>query len=187
MAPSIQMYNNMANLSWDERKNISPHFNLLTIDGLHYQHLTKYILSLTQVLKKEQIIIIQNHEQVLDLISTDEQIVLTNIDHHHDIEYEHDTDNNITCGNWVKQLYLRNQCQSYFWIHNGNSILPPKTNEHYITSHIDLRDYDLATLMPPDMLILCLSAPWIPPEYQCLFLAWLDILNCIYDTHFDFI
>lgn len=36
MAPSIQMYNNMANLSWDERKNISPHFNLLTIDGLHY-------------------------------------------------------------------------------------------------------------------------------------------------------
>lgn len=186
MAPSIQMYNNMTDIPWENRRNISPHFNLLTLDGVHYQKITSYILGLTKALKAEQIVIIENHEQILDVIPTDDRIALTNIDHHHDIEYDSDTDDKITSGNWVKQLYLRNQCQSYFWIRNGNSSMPVEKNEHYLTSHIDLREYDLNKLMPPDVLVLCLSQPWVPPEYQPLFFTWLDMLNRIYDTHFDF-
>jgi hypothetical protein len=32
---------------------------------------------------------------------------------------------------------------------------------------------------------IVLSPPWTPPEYQYLFYCWMDMLNHIYNTHFD--
>lgn len=35
-----------------------------------------------------------------------------------------------------------------------------------------------------DIIIICLSPPWVPPKYRPLFYCWIDMLNRIYDTTF---
>lgn len=35
-----------------------------------------------------------------------------------------------------------------------------------------------------DIIIICLSPPWVPPKYRPLFNCWMDMLNRIYNTTF---
>lgn len=132
-------------------------------------------------LKKEQIHIIFDHDDVIQFLNPEESYIVTNIDHHHDCGYKQpeDVKESLNCGNWVK--YVPNLVK-YFWIKNPNSSLHP-TEEIQIAN---IGDINLNNLTICDELFLCLSMPWVPPNNRTLFYTWLDMLNALYGTHFDF-
>lgn len=185
MEPAIQLYNNCApSHGWEELTNTNSYGNILIGNYQTYQALTNFILNLTRTLKKEQIYFIYDHHDIIRFLDKNEQYIVTNIDHHHDRGYpskEHpEALNELNCGNWVN--FVPN-LQHYLWIKNPNSIeRSPEENDNAI----NFFDYHLDNLMPPDQLFICFSIPWVPPCNQPLFYTWMDMLNRIYDTHFDF-
>ena len=192
MAPTIWLYNNIVpQQKWNDL-NSSPYMQLATADLLHYHRLTNYLLYLTKKLSKDNIHFVLDHEQIaFKLAQTpEEKYVITNIDHHHDVAY-HDKDVPFiegppTCATCLKWLSERGMVERYRWINNGNSNgIFNKELEKFIDVTIDFRDFSFENQTDPDEVFIVLSSPWIPPEYQRLFYCWMDILNRIYDTHFE--
>ena len=192
MAPTIWLYNNMVpQQGWDDLLS-SPYMKLAIADLNHYQRLTNYLLHLSSILPKEKIHFVLDHEQIaFKLAQTpEEKYVITNIDHHHDVAY-HDNDIDYikgppTCATWLKWLADRGMVERYRWINNNNSTGVFKEElEKFINTTIDFRDFDFGNQTNPDEVFIVLSPPWTPPEYQYLFYCWMDMLNHIYNTHFD--
>lgn len=194
MAPSIELYNNKVPQSdWEESLLQDPYFQLATADLIHYHRLTYYLLYLTTILPKEKIHFVFDHEQIaFKLAQTpEEKYVITNIDHHHDIAYH---DNEIefiqgppSCANWAKWLIDRNMVHRYRWINNYNSApVYKKELEPLINTIIDFREFNFDNQTDPDEVFIVMSPPWVPPMYQNLFYCWMDMLNRIYNTHYNF-
>lgn len=185
MAPCIEIYNNMVpSLDWRELEKI-PQLKVLTADLIHYNRLTKYLIKLSNYIDKENIFFIENHAQIINYLKDDDQIDLINIDHHHDIGYFHKDNENdkLNCGNWVGYLLDNNILSSYTWICNENSI-DYKENKIIPYDKRYLFKLDLDTIPIPDKLIICLSEPWVPPNFRELFFVWIEIYNKIYNTAF---
>lgn len=181
MEPSIQLYNNIQKKEWNEITNTNAYGNILIGNYETYAKIVNLIFSLSTRLPKEKIHIIYDHHHILPFLSKDENYVITNIDHHHDIMYQKEN-TEINCGNWVSHVP---NLLKYFWIKNPNSIFPAFDDIPYTWA--DINTYNLNNLMTPDELFICFSEPWIPPNNQPLFYLILDMLNVIYDTHFDFV
>jgi hypothetical protein len=56
----------------------------------------------------------------------------------------------------------------------------------FIDSTIDFKQFDFDNYADPDEVFIVMSPPWVPPTYQNLFYCWMDMLNRIYDTRYDF-
>ena len=182
MAPSIQWYNGIVpKTSWKdiEKDPISQFFNA---DLIHYKRLTEWLIEQTRTLSKEQIVFITSHEKLVDYIDLEEFYEVVNIDHHHDLGYIKNENNSIDCSNWMKILYDKRIINKYTWINNFNSDAP--TSLEYPVDSKVLVDYNLSSIKP-DILIICLSPEWVPPSYHNLFYLWMDLLNFIYQTHFE--
>lgn len=183
MEPSISLYNNQVpGTDWNYLSSTNSYGSILIGNYNTYNKLTNYLLYLTKKLSKEQIHIIFDHDDVIQFLNPEESYIVTNIDHHHDCGYkqpEESKTETLNCGNWVK--YVPNLVK-YFWVKNPNSSLHP--TEEIQTA--DINDMNLNNLTICDELFLCFSIPWVPPCNQALFYIWLDILNTVYDTHFDF-
>ena len=178
MAPSIELYNNKVSpTGWEEIFVNNHQLMLSQADLTHYQRLTNWLLKAFEQIPKENVHFIQDHEHAINCIPKNENIVLTNIDHHHDVLYNKD-DIMLNCGNWVRALSDMGILQRYAWINNGNSA--PylfEENKDIINYTIDLREFNFDTLAVPDVLILCFSPMWIPPAYRPLFFTWMDFFN----------
>ena len=192
MAPTIELYNNLVpKQRWESMENENPLCALAYPDLTHYQNLVNYIISLLPKLNKDNIFIIENHGKIIDYITKDDEPMrVINIDHHHDVWYPNGQYDKITCANWVQKLDELKQIKEYIWIKNKNSIFPvSKEHENIITEHYNLQDLFMEGTLNdivgvPDILVLCLSEPWIPVRYRPLFFLILDILNNYYNTHF---
>lgn len=185
MAPSIELYNDkVPKISWEELLN-DPYYQLLTTDNIHYFRLTQFLLSLIKQIKKEDIIIIEDHKHVFDYVK--EKSTIINIDHHHDLGYK---DNHpkpeLNCGNWAAELGKNNLLKKYIWIHNRNSLMPEE-NKEFLTYDICLEDVKNLSMRGKniDKLILCLSEPWVPPYVRPLFFSWIELLDFYYNTKFE--
>ena len=187
MEPSIEWYNTKAlMINWDNLK-MDPIANSFQADLIHYHRLTAWLINQTKKLRSDQIIFIQNHSQLVDYIDSNEFYEITNIDHHHDIGYvDRSEENNccIGCSNWVGALFDKRILNKYSWLNNVNSDTYDLKSEYptYITH---LANYDLNNLKDPDLIIICLSPEWVPPQYRVLFFTWIEILSNIYNTHYD--
>lgn len=182
MAPSIQWYNGFVpKIEWEDIIK-DPIAQLFKADLTHYKRLTEWLIQQTTTLSKEQIIFIRSHEQLVDCIDMNEYYEIINIDHHHDLGYVSVEDNTIDCANWMKVLFDKRIVNKYTWINNFNSDYP--TSLEYPTEIKALANYNLATIKP-DILVICLSPEWVPPDYQNLFYLWMDTLNILYQTHFE--
>lgn len=137
---------------------------------------------------ENDIVFIENHSRVLDFIPKNENIYLTNIDHHHDVAYaKEDVESQCkkaNCSNWVKYIYENYSLKEYIWIKNGNSTPIPDSLNHILTTQYNLIDWnnEKRMLNIPDKLILCLSEPWTPPKYRPLFFTWMDMYNEQFNT-----
>ena len=173
MAPSINLYNaKVPQLKWDSLLK-SPYYQLATADLLHYKRF--------------------DHEQIAYKLmqNPNEKYVITNIDHHHDIAYHDDEISYLKgppqCGTWVKWLIDRGVVERYHWVNNFNSeSIFKKELEVLINTTTDFREFSFNNYAEPNEVFIVLSPAWVPPEYQNLFYCWMDMLNHIYNTHFDF-
>lgn len=197
MEPSINFYNNKISEK-ESLESILKEYPFLEesfpADFFRYDYLTRYIIQAAN--KKIPIYFINSHKSLLKILKdkySNENIHITNIDHHHDIGY--DIDNwllplkELTCGNWVKYGIDKKLFHSYSWIHNENSSSPDKIAEKkYLKESQLFKDSDLTTLAKEtDCLIICASYEWVPPKYHPLFMIWQSICEEINekDTYVD--
>lgn len=186
MAPCIQLYNNMVpNFNWEQLRKTFPQMQLLNADLIHYQRLTKWLLKIIKEIPKENIIFIENHGAINKYLPK-EKVNIYNIDHHHDCGYGEKTKTReeLNCGNWVYDIARHNFLNTYTWIKNVNSSQEKEKYEGLINHQFDLVNYELKNLPKPDLLILCLSEPWTPPEYRPLFYLWKELLEQYYQTNY---
>lgn len=187
MAPCIGLYNNLVpSYNWDELKTSFPQMQLLNSDLIHYSRLTNWLYEIIPQLTQSQIIFIENHGALNKFLPL-EKINVYNIDHHHDCGYgkfDPDEQETLNCGNWVYDIARHDFLNSYTWIKNTNSNEDPPKYENLINQKINLSEFDLKLLPKPDLLFLCLSEPWTPPEYRPLYYLWKEILDKYYNYNF---
>lgn len=186
MAPTINLYNDLTQKGWEFFEQF-PQTDSFKIDAVHYQRLTGLVTQLIKKLPKEKVHWIEDHGRIVHYIAQDSSpFLLVNIDHHHDVGYhpEEDEEEPLNCGNWVR--YLQKQIISYTWIGNKNSSFPEKSEyRNLIHNRHILEDYDLDNLLDCDELYLCLSEPWVPPYLRPLFYTWIDLANSIDGLEFE--
>lgn len=184
MQPSIETYNSiLGDGDWEELRIAIPFCDWLPNSNSIYAKLTGFLLNISNFLNQNQIFFITSHEQIINYIDKNKEQYLVNIDHHHDIGYDHD-DLGLNSGNWVK--YIPN-LKSYMWINNKNSREIFEKEQKLIPKLqiADIMNYNIMNLQNPDKLIICLSPQWIPPHVRSLFFIWMDMFNRIYKTHFE--
>lgn len=158
---------------------------LLTADLNHYKKLTNWLIKIIKKIPSNNIIIIEDHGQIVKYLKSMSEINIYNIDHHHDLGYDDNKEKKLNCGNWGLILKDLNLLNNFYWIKNENSLDIPPENKKFDFQSFNLSDYDLDLLPIPDKLVLCLSEPWMPPIFRPLFFTWLDILNNYYNTKFE--
>ena len=87
MWESLPLYNNLVQDDW---KTLIANFDLLKyvqFDGELYSRLTQIILRQTKRIKKQNVHFITSHHRVIKYLPLNDLIEITNIDHHHDIQY----------------------------------------------------------------------------------------------------
>ena len=184
-----ELYNNQVpHQSWEKLKN-NPIYSLFYGDLKLHHKLTKLLLKHTKLLSSNNFHFIESHENIINYLPKDENFSITNIDYHHDVAYnEKDGENlinELSCANWVKYCSDNNYpISEYNWINADSSTYPP---EHLIQKFIkNIENVNIFNIKMHqyDEIIICLSCPWVPPNYQNLFFNWMDILGHIYNTTF---
>ena len=177
MEPSIALYNDkVPGESWDSLL-MYPQMQLLQMNSAHYAKLS-VLLDVLNHKENIPIYFIDNHDRILTYLPKDEKINLINIDHHHDLGYpDNKQDNEIHCANWVKKLYEQNRINEYTWINNAESTYPSDEEQELISYDISLEMYDINLMPLPDIVCICLSPQWVPPQYIPLFTAWVHLTS----------
>ena len=190
MAPCIELYNHMVpSISWE---NLMANFSqgkLFHADLYLYQYLTDKLLFLLEKMNKEDIVVIEDHGQIIKYLDLNEKMNIYNIDHHHDCGYpgsqEKIEEDILNCSNWGLILSEKKILNNFYWIRNHNSSIPNKDIRKVDFIDIDLSEFNFENMPIPDKLVLCLSEPWVPPYIRPLFFTWLDIANKYYNTEFE--
>ncbi len=197
MAPDINLYNALVGGEFNKTiDDLIEHHNFLEnvrMDYEHYNKLFLLLLDLVKYLNPEDVRISYNHEDIKYMLQNDMDLVVYNIDHHHDLNYKEEDDlikcPICSCANWAKYFLENGNISRYIWIKNSNSI--PKKDLYKFTwgEKIETRDLikidSLVTSLPKiDKLFICLSPEWVPKKYHSLFYLMIDYLNKELNTHF---
>ena len=184
-----EIYNNKVPYkSWKELQT-NPIFSLIYGNLNLYNKLTQLLLNHTKFLNKENFHFIESHDSIINFLPKNQQFSITNIDQNHDIAYnEKDGENlinEIGCANWVKYCFDNNYpIEEYNWINSNTSSYPPEHLIHQFIKNIENMNTFNIKIHQYDEVIICLSRPWVPPNYQNLFFNWMDIIRHIYNTTF---
>lgn len=181
MRPSIELYNDYIGdtVNITDVINDYPLLGMANADLNIYEYLTRYLVKVFKKLDKKKIYFVHSHEMVVPLVSKYKDINLVNIDHHHDLGYGEKTTayGMASCGNWAKKLLDLRLLSSYTWVSNPeSSMLPEEFQDREYIQDVLLEDYSLDELADKtDMLIICESFDWIPPQFRPLYFAWVGI------------
>ena len=180
MRPSIESYNYFINedgCGIDQLEQEFVHFQNCQADLSIYKLLTDFILNV----ESEKIFFISSHKDILQFVN--DSVDLINIDHHHDLGYSNESCSEafeISCGNWVEQLYREDKLKSYTWIHNQNSLpligdQAKIDNDLILSDENEMKKYLNNLAQHTNSLIICSSFPWVPSIYRPLFNTWHSI------------
>ena len=122
----LPLYNNFINTdnSFDEILQTFPLLENVRFDINLYNKLTIFLVIIFSNTKKENIFFCKNHEDVVKFTYNNNFFDLINIDYHHDLGYNN-MNQNLYCGNWVKELIKTKRIHKYIWIKNPNSCISP--------------------------------------------------------------
>lgn len=122
----LPLYNNLINTenSFDEFLQTFPLLENVRFDINLYNKLTIFLEKIFLNTKKENIFFCKNHEDVVNFTYNNNFFDLINIDYHHDLGYNN-MNQNLYCGNWVKELIKTKKVHKYIWIKNPNSSISP--------------------------------------------------------------
>ena len=188
MAPTIEFYNHFPlGNRWEILRGPFP--DIFYGDYVHYEKLTFWLMEIFKKLPRERLHFIISHDKLINYLDMNEQYNIINIDHHHDIQYPNPLGEKepLNCGNWVQYLYNNNCLNSYQWIKNVNSCPPVPEIEDKIEFQYDTQNLNNFQLdnFNPDMLIICLSPEWIPPNIQPLFQNWINMASYRYNEKLE--
>jgi hypothetical protein len=187
MAPSINLYNNMVPANhWDDLLKSLPNLTTTPADLNIYSRLLRYLLRTID--KTSSIFIGYSHSFIQDYLKNDNDLNITNIDHHHDIFYDiKDKDKKLeecNCADWVKYFHDQGQLKDYTWVHNDNSC-DPNFEVDFKYNKIPFKEFEFAESY--DKHFICLSPERVPPYYHSLFYTILDCLNEKNNYHLEII
>lgn len=183
MWPSIELYNNMITSNDDKMipmQQMIPLINYANADLELYYKITNYLLN--QKDKGTEIIFIDSHEEILNYIKSETNVI--NIDHHHDLGYNDSQWDNSSpeCGNWAYLGIKKNLIKKYIWLHGNIANLwniPKKytlKNQNNISEGNAL-DINYKHLITPSKIVICKSFNWIPINYRYLHALWYILLK----------
>jgi len=175
MAPSIHVYDDWVNDHWvDTHIQWKMITQKMGVEPISCEKRVKYLLqvyekALSSLKLPEQIKFSKDHHQLLNYVGDRHDLIIDNIDHHHDIFYEGwNSVNEVNEGNWVWWLDHNHQLQKYTWYGNKNS-------ESYDQSMPFRCEYDQVfdrrrrPMTDPDFIFICESPQWVPPGSRQLF------------------
>jgi len=150
--------------------------------GLHVEQLNKVFF--TKVKDVSEIVFSDHHHLICDALK-DENIILHNIDHHHDIVYkdehiENIKNNQIKSSHWIGNLIYQKKVKEYHWYKNINSqfIRDGYFGEKLLLDNdITFKYYEkLDNIMNEkfDLLFICKSPFYTPGEFQLLHNTYFD-------------
>ena len=143
----------------------------------------------------EQIVFGKYHHQILQVpqILQSNNIILHNIDHHHDLVYEDWQEKGIregiaTHGAWIGNLIYDNKIAEYYWYKNLDSdTIPP---ESFLASSMLKRQpmvvYSIeetleeAWRLDYDLIFVSLSQETLDKQFYCMYDTYIDYCNYKY-------
>ena len=193
MWKDIELYNTLVN-SYRTIDDVIPKYPVLQnlrFDANMYNRLTSLVMQLARKLPVNKIHFISTHEDIVQFLNNGKQDnKVINIDHHHDVCYNHvpiEKWNSAGCGNWVKFLYQKNMIDKYVHIGDTLSPMPFPEDQDLVHEFLDINENGLDHLVDEiDELCICLSPAWVPSQYHGLFEAWATALGVMKNTKYKY-
>ena len=175
MAPSIHVYDDWVDGHW---VNPAIQWEMIKkkmgVEPISCPKRESYLLkifkkALTSLDSPDQIVFARDHHKILESIGKSQNLIIDNVDHHHDIYYAGwNKPQDLNEGNWVWWLDNSNQLEEYTWFGNKNS----ETYDNSMPFHCHYRqifDRRYHPMSKPDFIFVCESPHWVPPDSRTLF------------------
>jgi len=113
---------------------------------------------------KAEVQCVSEHHHILNILQKYNVYLgdMVNVDYHHDINYSNVL-GEATESNWVTHARNNNYIRNYAWIRQDDSELPLYSN--ISLSHDSFKDFPIFELDDFDLVVICTSKRYVPPEY----------------------
>ena len=166
-------------------------YNVLTIDldwlqsHFHLKKLNELFFDKIKTAKK--IVFSKHHHMIVKELVNEKNIVLHNIDHHHDICYKDwqvadIKRGRVTHGCWVGNLLFERKLSKYYWYKNGDSkVLDVDNFGGNLMMDVDLPFYvkeelnEAEFIKDYDLIFVCSSPEYINNQYNIVYDMYKDV------------
>ena len=175
MSPAIHRYEDWVNSNWSsEIQQWEMMGKKLGWYPIACRRRRDYLLrvlrrALPNLKSKDQVLFVRYQNEILDHIDSKRTLIIDNVDQSHDIYYVNQTTPDMVCeNNWVWWADRAGCLSSYRWFSNRNSIkydnyMPLGCQFSYVS------DRRRMPMSDPDLIIICESPFWVPPQERTLF------------------
>ena len=183
MSPSIHVYDDWIDGHW---VNSATQWEMVVkkmgVEPTHCTRRADYLLKIflraLEFLNDEsQIKFARDHHSILEHIGEHKDLIIHNVDHHHDIFYKGWSDPSILNeGNWVWWLDKKEQIEEYTWFGNLNSERFDQSMPFYC-EYNKVFDRRRRPMTNPDFIFVCESPHWVPPNSRSIFSTMQHLAN----------
>lgn len=138
--------------------------------------LTTFIEEVVPKLKDSFVYICDSHKHAYSFITglseEDEEVVVYNLDHHHDLYHYRTSDELVNCGNWGTILLEDRPNTEYIWVKRDDSDSIDIFGEEVPARMIDFDQFLKEFKEDPDSfkyVFVCKSSMWSPPHLDSKF------------------
>ena len=179
MWQDIQIYNDSisSNLkdSVDRLVKTMPLLGYVRFDAHAYRAIANILIEAKQLIGKDNIHFIINHEEILQYLPKDKEFNLYNIDHHHDMGYEEKIGVRPQCGDWVCHAYDKYPMKKYYWVSDDLGVEPD--TDKYEVQRLRVNTFSYYNILPEtSKVIVCLSPTWVPSQFYPLYDLLHDLI-----------
>ena len=179
MWQDIQIYNDSisSNLkdSVDRLVKTMPLLGYVRFDAHAYRAIANILIEAKQLIGKDNIHFIINHEEILQYLPKDKEFNLYNIDHHHDMGYEEKIGVRPQCGDWVCHAYDKYPMKKYYWVSDDLGVEPD--TDKYEVQRLRVNTFSYYNILPEtSKVIVCLSPTWVPSQFYPLYDLLHDLM-----------
>lgn len=179
MWQDIQIYNDSISSasrdSVDRLVKTMPLLGYVRFDAHAYRAIANILIEMKQLIGKDNIHFIINHEEILQYLPKDEEFNLYNIDHHHDMGYEEKIGVRPQCGDWVCHAYDKYPMKKYYWVSDDLGVEPD--TDKYEVQRLRVNSFSYHNILPEtSKVIVCLSPTWVPSQFYPLYDLLHDLM-----------
>jgi hypothetical protein len=160
------------------------HFHLNKLNRLFYDKIDK----------AKKIVFAKHHHQIIPEIANESNIILHNIDHHHDIQFEEwqipQIQNGIaTHGCWIGNLIQYGKIKKYYWYKNLDSsvdftdFVSQSVVNNKLAFSIEDELTEAEKIESYDLIFVCHSPEYIRSEvWSALYRSYFDCCMALYNS-----